>query len=1601
LVLGSAWAYAVNSVFAYQAASSPDVPIHFDVLLGRPTDHSITANVLASTDLQVFFEYGPQSGVYPMQTPVANLSAGQPLEVVLDQLQPDSRYYYRPRFKAAGETVFGADTERTCHTQRAPGSTFTFDIQGDSHPERVGKEFNADLYIRTLRTAAADRPDFHMMIGDDFSVDTLKTVNAEIVRSLYINQRQWLGLVGSPVFLVNGNHEQASMANLNGTPDNVAVWAQTARNAYYPQPAPDGFYTGDTEPLEFIGLLRDYYAFTWGDALFMVIDPYWHSPQTVDNEFGVDRDEKAGRDLWNVTLGETQYQWFKYMLETSTAKYKFVFAHHVNGTGRGGIELARNYEWGGNNADGTYGFDTHRPGWGKPIHQLMVDNHVTIFFQGHDHIFVRQELDGVVYQTLPEPADPNYAWYHADAYQSGDEFPNSGYTRVTVSPAGVQVDYVRTFLPADEGPGQTSGMVAYTYAVAASAASFVPQFMRIPAGQFAMGDHQGFVDPSHPSDEIPVHTVSLDSFYMGTTPVMCGEYCDYLNAALTQGLIDVRSGYVYGAHGTEIYSDTSDVDPASRIEWTGTGFAVHDRRDLHPITGVRWFGAAAYCNWASMRDGYEPCYDLTTGDCDFTRNGYRLPTEAEWEYAARDGQDNPYRIFPWGDDTNAGGTLANWPASGDPYETGPYPWTTPVGFYNGQIHHKADFDWPGMQETYQTRSSTNGYGLYDMSGNVWQWVNDWYGKNYYQYCVTNSVVANPPGPLVGDPMPDGKPYRGLRGGNWYNGQEYYGHGRVANRDPSYYRGPGDPDGPWFHIGFRIVRRLLTSDNSGLVISGVTRFPSVPSANDSVWIRATLTDDKTVGQVTLTYNTGTGTGQDNTVFLETMRSTAAKPWTGNGCDNAWTVTGSQYIEQRTGSNHGTGNPCGMQFKKGTVNLSDAMITTTAGINAEGASGYVEFYLQTLTLDGTDGWTFQLDSGSGYVTRLSELSGSSHGWQLYHYALQSNELVDGLKMRFQFRGGHSDERIDLDDMVVKVASAASPVEVPLYDDGAHQDGGRGDSIYGGQIPAFAAGTTVNYYITAKDNEGMISTDPAGAPDLTYSYTVREISSNQTVGLFQNSEGAFDGYTLFAPKHNTTTYLIDNAGSVVNKWTEGLYEPGQSTYLLESGNLLRAAMTKGPLSTGGGEGGRIEEYDWNGNLVWEFDYSTDQHMSHHDMRPMPNGNILIIAVEKKTYAEVLAAGFNPALLDNEIVTHSYMLPDYVIEVQPTRPVGGTVVWEWHVWDHLIQDYSSAKANYGTVAAHPERINANGTGQNIPQFWNHMNSIAYNPQLDQIMLSVRGNSEIWIIDHQITTAQAAGHTGGRYNKGGDLLYRWGNPQQYRAGTASDQKLYQQHDAEWVEPGYPGAGNITVFNNGLGRNYSTVDEFTPPVDENGNYSLTIGSAFGPTDFTWSYQANPPSSLYSGAISGAQRLPNGNTLIDDGVHGTFIEVTPGKQTVWKYINPVVLNGPLTQGEAIPPDPVREGEQMNAVFRTYRYAPDYPGLAGRDLTPGDPIELCFALIYPGNIDGDCDIDLTDLAILAQQWLHANCGLCNRADFTGDGRVDFADLAVFGANWMEGL
>jgi hypothetical protein len=383
-------------------------------------------------------------------------------------------------------------------------------------------------------------------------------------------------------------------------------------------------------------------------------------------------------------------------------------------------------------------------------------------------------------------------------------------------------------------------------------------------------------------------------------------------------------------------------------------------------------------------------------------------------------------------------------------------------------------------------------------------------------------------------------------------------------------------------------------------------------------------------------------------------------------------------------------------------------------------------------------------------------------------------------------------------------------------------------------------------------------------------------------ENSALIINGQILFAPISSGITYLIDSNGNVNHTWSSS-YLPGLMVRWLGNGEILRAIRV-GVGPGGGGAGGGVQKVEWDGTVVWDFRYNTNGVLSHHDIKALPNGNVLMIAWETKTRDEAIAAGRNP-----NFIFGGSLMPDHIIEVKPTGPTSGNVVWEWHVWDHLIQDYDSSKANYGVVGEHPELVDINfaTVSSGLTQDWLHTNSIDYNEEFDQILISVHNFNEIWVIDHSTTTEEAAGHTGGNSGKGGDLLYRWGNPLAYRAGTNIDQQLFSQHDATWIEPGFPGEGNILIFNNGAERpdgNYSSVDEIVPPVDNTGQYYLGSGSFYGPESPIWNYTANPPESFYASSISGAQRLSDGNTLICDGPAGRFFEVTSSGKTVWQYAN---------------------------------------------------------------------------------------------------------------------
>jgi hypothetical protein len=437
----------------------------------------------------------------------------------------------------------------------------------------------------------------------------------------------------------------------------------------------------------------------------------------------------------------------------------------------------------------------------------------------------------------------------------------------------------------------------------------------------------------------------------------------------------------------------------------------------------------------------------------------------------------------------------------------------------------------------------------------------------------------------------------------------------------------------------------------------------------------------------------------------------------------------------------------------------------------------------------------------------------------------------------------------------------------------------------------------------------------------------AQDRTVGLMLNEAGSFNGYTLFAPLSYTTTYLINNEGLLVHSWVSE-YLPGSPVYLGRDGFLYRSINIFDTAGVMGLFGGGVEKIDWDGKVVWHYEYVSNTHRAHHDIGVLPNGNVLMIAWESKDSSEMIAAGRDPALLPP-----GPLLPEHVIEVRPEGATGGTIVWEWHVWNHLIQDYNPARNNYGVVTEHPELINLNYVaGGEVTSDWIHANAVSYNEAFDQILLTSRFFSEIWVIDHSTTTAQAHGHTGGKFGKGGDLLYRWGNPQAYGLGTENDQQLFFPHDGDWISAGLPGAGNILIFNNGGGtqREYSSVDEIVPPVDEHGNY--TGGLPFSPKAPVWTYSTFSR-DFFSPIIGGVQRLPNGTTLVCDGPNGIFFEVTTEGEVVWRYINPVNKNGPVYQGDSI---------VVNAVFKIRRYPADYAGLLGKDLTPGGPIEKYHAV-----------------------------------------------------------
>lgn len=430
-------------------------------LLCRPTSNSATIQIVFADSAEIKIEYGTISGTYTNSTTWQTFSANQFAQIDLTGLLANTQYYYRVTHRIPSTTTVTFRPERKFHTQRANGNTFSFVVQADPH---VDNQSDTLLYKRCLKNQLNDNPDFMIDLGDFLMTDKLKNSSNQIPFDTIPYRCQLLRSYydsichSVPLFITLGNHEGESGWNLNGTANNIAVWNTNERKKYFPNPQPNSFYTGDTTNYNYVGKREAYYAWTWGDALFVVIDPYWNTNPKPDSLHG-----------WRWTLGKPQYDWLKQSLENSNATFKFVFCHHLVGgdpDGRGGIEFADKYEWGGNNLDGTQGWATERPGWYKPIKEILKENRVTIFFHGHDHFFGKQEKDCLIYQECPQPSHPNFTTvnYATDyGYINGQILPNSGHIRVTVSATGITTQYIRAYLPANENATRHNGDTSATY----------------------------------------------------------------------------------------------------------------------------------------------------------------------------------------------------------------------------------------------------------------------------------------------------------------------------------------------------------------------------------------------------------------------------------------------------------------------------------------------------------------------------------------------------------------------------------------------------------------------------------------------------------------------------------------------------------------------------------------------------------------------------------------------------------------------------------------------------------------------------------------------------------------------------------------------------------------------------------------------------------------------------------------------------------------------------------------------------------------------------------------------------------------------------------
>ena len=438
----------------------------------------------------------------------------------------------------------------------------------------------------------------------------------------------------------------------------------------------------------------------------------------------------------------------------------------------------------------------------------------------------------------------------------------------------------------------------------------------------------------------------------------------------------------------------------------------------------------------------------------------------------------------------------------------------------------------------------------------------------------------------------------------------------------------------------------------------------------------------------------------------------------------------------------------------------------------------------------------------------------------------------------------------------------------------------------------------------------------------------AQDQTLGVsIFDEEQAMEGYTFFTPNSSNKAYIVDNCGYVVNEYIRG-NRPGFSAYLLDNGLMLRANKVFDSFFNQASTGGQVELVDWDNNTVWSYEFNTQQYIQHHDISMMPNGNILVPGWERITPTQQLEYGRKSSNL-----SFPDLWGEFIYEIKPIGNNEIELVWEWHLKDHFIQDFDDSKANFGNISENIGRVDVNYKGpgawnqNNNDEDWWHCNAIDYNEDLDQIVLNSRNNNETWIIDHSTTTAEAASDTGGRSGHGGDLIFRWGNPEAYDKGASSNLKMYGSHGHYWIEDGLSNAGKIMYFNNGDDRPegyYSTIEMIDLAPDADGNYPLDNNGRYLPTQSELVYKAPDPFDFRSTYLSNARQLENGNVFINEGGSGRYFEINADKEIVWQYTNPVTYFGNAQQGEEPP--------NGNSSFRAYKYPLDHPAFVGRDLSP---------------------------------------------------------------------